>query len=319
MKKKISVIIPAYNEQNNIQRTYEKLSKILHSTGLNYELIFVENGSTDFSFRMLKKIAHSDSHVLVISLSRNFGIYSAYSCGLSYARGDAAVIIDCDLQDPPELIPKMIEKWEEGYDVVYGIRSKRKGGLLRKSLVKIYYKVIHKLSYINMPIDAGDFSLMDRKIINVINSLPEHMRYLKGLRAWAGFKQTGIEYERKKRLIGRSKFSILDYFRLGFESIFLFSFKPLELISYLSFFVVFLTFIGIIVYFVYYLFFPEVPRGFMTLILVILFLGGIQLLCLSIIGQYLAIMFEEAKNRPFYIVKDVLGGKKKNQDEQKHN
>lgn len=306
LNKMLSIVIPCFNEEDNIYEIYQRLTKILQVIIKNYEIIFIDNGSSDDSINILKNLVQKDSHVIAISYSRNFGVYGAYSGGLKYAKGNAVICIDCDLQDPPDLIPKMVEKWQEGYEIVYGIRKKRKGSILRIALVKIYYRVLNKLSYINVPLDAGDFSLIDRKVVDIINKMPEHMRYLKGLRAWVGFKQFGIKYERENRLFGKTKFSLIDYFRLGFESIISFSYKPLELISYLAIGVVILTAIGILVYLLNFIFFPDIPRGFMTLILVSLFLGGIQLLCLSIIGQYLVNIFEEAKNRPHYIVKEFF-------------
>lgn len=307
INKKLSIIIPCFNEEDNIDKTYKKLSEILRNAISDYEIIFIENGSIDKSLNILKEIIKKDPHVLVLTFSRNFGPYGAFAGGLKYASGDAVVFIDCDLQDPPELIPRMLKKWQEGYEVVYGIRSRRKGGFLRKTLVNLYYRAFKKLSYINIPLDAGDFSLIDRKVVDVINSMPEHKRYLGGMRAWAGFKQIGIEYTRDKRLYGETKFSMLAYFRFAFENIFSFSYKPLDLISYLAIAVVGLSLVGIVVYFLYFLLNPNIPRGFPTLILVILFIGGIQLLCLSIISQYLANIFEEVKNRPHFVVRDVLG------------
>jgi len=306
VNKKLSIIIPCFNEEDNIDKTYKRLSGILQKAVKDYEIIFIENGSIDSSFNILKKIVKNDSKIVVIKFSRNFGPYGAFAAGLQYATGDAVSFLDCDLQDPPELIPQMLEKWQEGFDVVYGIRSRRKGSFLRRAFVNLYYRIFKKLSYVNIPLDAGDFSVIDRKVVDVINSMPEHKRYLGGLRAWAGFKQIGIEYTRDKRLYGETKFSMLAYFRFAFENIFSFSYKPLDLISYLAIIVVSLLLVGIVVYFIIFLSYPDIPKGFMTLILAILFLGAIQLLCLSIISQYLANIFEEVKGRPHYIVDDVL-------------
>lgn len=306
LNKKLSIVIPCFNEEENIKRTYQRVTGIVTKIFRNYEIIFIENGSTDKSIDILRKLVDKDSHLLVLSLSRNFGPYGAYAGGLAYSKGDAVVCIDCDLQDPPELIPEMVKKWQERYDVVYGIRSRRKGNVLRSALVKFYYRVLNKLSYIRIPLYAGDFALMDRKVVALLNAMPERNKYFTGLRAWVGFKQLGIEYERSDRKFGKTKFSMIDYFRWGFNSIASFSYKPLELISYLTIFVVFLVIVGIFIYFLDFFFYPNNPRGFITLILVTLFLGGIQLLSLSIIAQYLANIFEETKNRPNFIVKEVL-------------
>jgi polyisoprenyl-phosphate glycosyltransferase len=307
VKKNLSVIVPCFNEEENILEMYRRLSGVLKKTISNYEIIFVDNGSTDNSKKIFESLVKKDPHVAVLIYSRNFGPHGAYTGGLDYVRGDAVVFIDGDLQDPPELIEKMVQMWQKGYDVVYGIRKRRKGSNLRKLLTLIFYRVLNKLSYVRIPLDAGDYSLMDRKIVDLIKDMPEHNKYFTGLRAWVGFKQTGIEYNREERRAGNTKFSLIEYFRWALQSIFSFSYKPLEVISYLAILVFLLSFLGIFIYILDFFFYPNNPRGFITLILVILFLGGVQLLCLSIIGQYLANIFEEVKNRPKYIVKDSLG------------
>lgn len=307
VKKKLSVIVPCFNEGQNILELYRRLSLTLRKSISQYEILFIDNGSTDNSQRIFQSLVRKDPHIAVLVYSRNFGPHGAYTGGLDYVRGDGVVFIDGDLQDPPEIIEKMVSKWQEGYDVVYGIRKKRKGSILRKFLTVMFYRILNKLSYVKIPLDAGDYSLMDRKIIDLIRDMPEHNKYFTGLRAWVGFKQTGIEYNREERKAGNTKFSLIDYFRWALHSIFSFSYKPLEVISYLAILVFLLSFFGIFVYILDFFFYPNNPRGFITLILVILFLGGIQLLCLSIIGQYLANIFEEVKNRPRYIVKSSLG------------
>ena len=302
----ISVIIPCYNEAENILEMHKRLTAVISKTSKRYEFLFINNGSIDNSISIFRSLVKKDPHVSVITYSRNFGPHGAYAGGLTYARGDSVICIDGDLQDPPELIPKMLEKWHEGYDVVYGIRKKRGGSKLRKFLTILYYRILNKFSYIQIPLDAGDFALMDRKVVELINKMPEHNKYFTGLRAWLGFRQIGIEYSRSERYAGTTKFNLMDYMRWAMQSIFSFSYKPLELISYLAIFVVFLTGFGIFIYLLDFFFYPHNPRGFITLILVILFLGGVQLLCLSIIGQYIANIFEEVKNRPYYIVKEIL-------------
>ncbi len=304
-KNSISVVIPCFNEQENISEMYQRLQTVLSKLTDTFEIIFVDNGSTDDSNEIFESLVKKDSHVVVISYSRNFGPHGAYTGGLEYASSDAVVCIDGDLQDPPELISAMVKKWKEGFDVVYGIRKNRKGSKVRKFLTYWYYRILSKLSYIKIPLDAGDFALMDRKVVAVINAMPEHNKYFTGLRAWVGFRQVGIPYSRQKRHAGVTKFSLIDYTRWALQSIFSFSYRPLELISYLAIMVVFLILIGIFIYILDFFFYPNNPRGFITLILVILFLGGVQLLCLSIIGQYLANIFEEVKSRPRYIIKGI--------------
>lgn len=307
VKKNLSVVVPCFNEEKNILEMHRRLKEVLRKKVSDYEIIFVDNGSTDRSSKIFQSIVKKDPHVGVLVYSRNFGPHGAYTGGLDYVKGDAVVFIDGDLQDPPELIGKMIDKWQEGYDVVYGIRKKRKGSILRKLLTLLFYRVLNKLSYVRIPLDVGDYSLMDRKVVNLIKDMPEHNKYFTGLRAWVGFQQIGIEYDRTERNAGVTKFSLIDYFRWALNSIFSFSYKPLEVISYLAILVFLLSLFGIFIYILDFFFYPNNPRGFITLILVILFLGGVQLLCLSIIGQYLANIFEEVKNRPKYIVKESFG------------
>ena len=311
VNKKLSIIIPCFNEKNNIAEMYRRLTKVLKNTVSNFEIIFVDNGSADGSQEIFQSLVKKDPHVTILVYSRNFGPHGAYSGGLEYATGDGVIFIDGDLQDPPELIEKMVNLWRKGYEVVYGIRKGRKGSLMRKLLTTLYYRILNKLSYVKIPLDAGDFGLMDRKIVDLIKNMPEHNKYFTGLRAWVGFPQIGVEYDRSARAGGKTKFSLLDYFRWALNSITSFSYKPLELISYLTIIVVFMSIIGIFIYFLDFFFYPNNPRGFITLILVTLFLGGIQLLSLSIIAQYLANIIEETKERPQYIIRQVLKSKTK--------
>lgn len=305
--KKISVIIPCYNERDNIINMYERLTKSLKTVTNNYELLFINNGSTDDSNSIFEEIAEKDARVFVIELSRNFGSSQpAYTCGLEHATGDCAVMIDGDIQDPPEMIPSFVEKWLEGYEVVYGVRTRRKGSVLRRIGYKGFYRLFNKLSYIDMPLDAGDFSLIDRKVIDALNLLPEKNRFIRGLRAWVGFKSTGIGYTRADRQAGETSNSFMDNIKWAKMGIFSFSYSPLELISNLALLTTAVALIGIVVYILSYIFNPGAPRGFSTLIVVILFLGAVQLLCLSIIGEYIGKIFEETKSRPKYLIKRIV-------------
>lgn len=301
----ISVVIPCYNEQDNIRPMYQRLTAVMSQLTYRYELVFVNNGSYDGSAPILAEIAHADPRVSVLTLSRNFGAQGAYTCGLEYATGDAVVCIDGDIQDPPELIPALAAKWLEGYDVVYGIRKRRKGSIVKRIGYKSFYRLFRKLSYVDIPVDAGDFSLIDRRVVDVLQRMPERSRFMRGLRAWAGFRQTGIPYVRDDRTAGRSSNSMLDLFRWAWMAIVSFSYGPLTLISYLAAFVMVLAAIGIIAYTALYVIDPSAPKGFQTLLVAILFLGAVQLLCLSIIGAYLGKIFEEMKARPIYIIQDV--------------
>ncbi len=307
LNKKISVVIASYNEEKNIRILYERLVKTLKKISNKYEIIFVDNGSTDNSEGLFRDIAKKDKHLLIIKLSRNFfGSQGAFTAGMEYATGDCVINMDGDGEDPPEVIEKLVEKWIEGYDIVYGIRAKRKVSIFRKISYKLFYKVFRKVSYIDIPADAGEFALMDRRIVNIINKMPEKDRFIRGLRAWVGFKSTGVVYDRGARIYGETSNSFLGNVRWAIKAIFSFSYFPLELISYLSFLTFCLSLIGIIVYFIAYVLQKSPPRGIATIIILVLFLGSIQLLAISIIGAYIAKIFQEVKNRPKFIVEEVI-------------
>ena len=302
----VSAIVACYNEVGSIALMHRRLSAVLSELAYDYELIFVENGSRDASRALLETLADADPHVHVIVLSRNFGSQAAFSSGLDYATGDCAVLLDGDLQDPPEVVPSLLAKWEEGYEVVYGERATRRASLPLRLAYKAFYRLFSRLSYLNIPVDAGDFGVMDRRVIDVVNAMPERDRFLRGLRAWAGFKQCGVTYHRDARHAGRTTNSVLGLFRWAFTGIISFSFAPLELISLLCIFVIGLTGIALVVYMTLFFVTPGSPRGFQTLLVAVLFLGAVQLLALSIIGTYVAKIFEEVKGRPRYVVDKVL-------------
>jgi dolichol-phosphate mannosyltransferase len=285
---------------------YERLTAALAPVTSTYELIFVNNGSYDGSVAIFDALAAADERVTVLTLSRNFQSQGAYTSGMEYASGDCVVCLDGDIQDPPELIPTFVEKWREGYDVVYGVRVRRKGSMLRRIGYKAFYRLLHKVSYIQVPIDAGDFGLMDRRVVDAMNAMPERSRLIRGLRAWVGFHQVGVPYTREERFSGTTTNSIRGLFRWASLGIVSFSYAPLDLISYLAAFVVGLSAVALVIYTALYFIVPDAPRGFETLLVVTLFLGAVQLLCLSIIGTYLARMFEEIKARPTYLLQDVL-------------
>lgn len=311
VNKKISIVIPSFNEGKNIQELYRRLRRVLDPLVRAYEIIFVNNGSTDDSGAILETLAEKDKRVVALFLSRNFGSQGAHSAGLSVAAGDAVVCMDGDLQDPPELISRFVEKWSEGYDVVYGIRKRRKGSILKRIGYKIFYQLLNKYSYINIPLDTGDFALMDRKVVDVVNSSPEKDRFIRGIRAYAGFRQTGVEYVREKRFFGKAKYGFFDNVIMAYKWFFSFSYTPLELISYFALAVSALALAGMGFYLYRYFAFRDAPHGFATLITVILFLGAIQLLSISIIGGYISRIFEEVKNRPSFIISRMINRGKK--------
>lgn len=311
-QKKISIVIPCYNESGTIQEIYNRLTVLFRKTAYNYEIIYVDNASADRSEEIFRTLAGQDKDVSVILMSRNFGSSApSITAGLQYASGDAAVIIEGDLQDPPEVIEDFIKKWSAGYKVVYGVRTKREEGLVLQTAKRIFYWFFKKLSYVNIPRDAGDFCLIDRQVLDVINAMPEKDRYIRGLRAWAGFPQTGVEYMRVGRKAGITSNSLKSHLYWARKAIFSFSYAPLEWISYLAFLTTAFAFCGIIAYLLLAIFYPA-PRGFLSLIVITLFLGAIQLLSLSIIGEYLGKIFEEVKGRPQYIIKEILNNHRKN-------
>lgn len=312
-RKYLSVIPIAYKDAGNIKELYRRLSTTLKKITPNYEIIYVNDCSPDRSGEILRELALKDKHLTVINHSRNFGAQNAFTTGMRQAIGDAVVIMDGDLQDPPELIKDFVKKWNKGFDVVYGVRRKREKsmGKLWEFAYHLFYVAFNKLSYIEVPIDVGDFSLMDRKVVDHINNLPEKDRFIRGLRAWVGFGQTGIEYMRPERFSGRSTNSFIRNLAWARRAIFSFSYTPLEWVFYIASLSVLVSLGTGIFYIILYIFKPDAPKGFLTLLVIILFLGSIQLFALSVIGEYLRRIFEEVKSRPSAIVSDVINSHKR--------
>jgi len=310
--KKVSIIVACYNEAKNLKEIQDRTRKVFDSLpNYDYELIFVDNASTDNSHMIFQTLVSEDKNVKVLLMSRNFGSnQTSLLAGMHYMTGECMVAIDGDLQDPPELIPAFLEKWEAGHEVVYGVRKKRKGSLARRIGYTCFYRVFRWLSYLDMPLDAGDTCLIDRKVVDIIKTLPEKDLYIRGLRTWVGFKQTGLEYVREDRAAGKSSNSFLANFSWAKKAIINFSYKPLEFISRLAAIAVFGTCFAACLY-LYWHFAYGAPKGFSTLLMVMFIFGTIQLLALSIIGEYLIRIFQEVKGRPVYIVKEVLEQNKK--------
>ena len=308
----LSAIIACYNDQQAIPIMHKRLTNVFKKINCKYEIIFVCDGSPDDSEKILKKICLKDKKTIAIIHSRNFSSQNAFSSGMNIARGDAVILLDGDLQDPPELIEKFFEKWINGFQVVYGRRVKREGSLLLGFCYKLFYRIFNKLSYIHVPHDAGDFSLMDKKVYQSIKYLPEKDLFIRGLRAWVGFKQTGVDYKRPERLFGKSTNNIFRNIKWAKKGIFSFSNTPLEMISYLAITVVFFSFLAMIFYITTFFLYPDVPRGFTTMFVLILFLGGIQLLSISIISEYIGKILEESKNRPKFIIDKIYNKPKSN-------
>lgn len=309
-RKKISVIPIAYHDEGNIKELYRRLTYVLKKITPYWEIIYVNDDSPDNSEQILRNLAKKDKRLTVIIHSRNFGAQNAFTSGMKQSTGDAVVLMDGDLQDPPELIEKFIKKWLEGYEIVYGRRQKREKsmGTLWEFIYHMFYVIFNKLSYIKVPLDAGDFSLMDRVVVDNINRLPEKDRFIRGLRAWVGFKQIGIDYTRPERYWGPgiSTNSFWKGMQWARKAIFSFSFAPLEWVFYAAILSVFVSLFGIFFYFTMYIVFPNAPRGFMTILLAVLFIGSVQLVFLSLISEYIRRIFEEVKNRPEAIVKEII-------------
>lgn len=306
-KKKISAIIACYKDEKAIPVMHERLSKIFKKIKTNYEIIFVNDGSPDNTENILKTIVKNDPHTIAVNHSRNFSSQMAFTSGMDIATGDAVIFLDGDLQDPPEIIEKFYHKWLEGYDVIYGIRKKREAPIIMQFAYKLFYRLFHKMSYISIPLDAGDFSLIDRKVVDVLKTFPERDRFLRGLRAWVGFKQTGITYTRPERMFGKTTNNFLKNFNWATKGIFSFSYVPLQLMTMLSLVVFVISFFAMILQIVLKIILPDsAPKGTTTILIAVLFIGSIQLLCISILGEYIGKIFEEVKQRPKYVVKSIF-------------
>lgn len=305
----ISVIIPCFNEEPVIRATHERLTSVLEGmSGFDYELIFVNDGSRDRTQHILAELQLFDSHTRVLLLSRNFGHQIAVTAGLEAAAGDAVVIIDADLQDPPELIPQMVQLWRDGNEVVYGIRIEREGeSRFKLWTAKVFYRLINRLSETKMPLDTGDFRLLDRKVVEVIKAMPERARFLRGMVSWTGFRQIPLPYDRAPRQAGDSKYPLRKMIHFAMDGIISFSLAPLKLAIWTGFFAIWVAVAGIVVAILDRLFERDLTRGWASLFVAVLFMGGVQLVSLGILGEYLGRIYTEVKRRPLYVVHERLG------------
>lgn len=304
--KKISLVIPMYYEEDVAYKCYERVSSVLKSIEYkyDYEIIFINDGSKDKTLEILEKIAEEDKKVKIISFSRNFGHQAAVTAGLKDVSGDAIVIIDADLQDPPELIPEMMELWEQGNEVIYGKRKKRKGESAFKLLsAKMFYQTLNALSDVEIPKDTGDFRLVDRKVVDVINSLPEHNKFLRGLFSWVGFRQKAYEYERQERVAGKTKYPLKKMLKLASDGIISFSTKPLKIVGALGITSIIISIIILIYALISYaLKLNHLSAGWTSIMVTVTFFAGVQLLSLWIMSEYIGRIYDEAKERPQYII-----------------
>lgn len=305
----LTVIAPVYNESANLDAFYQEVSKVLQQAGISYEILLVDDGSLDDSWDKMLQLRQADERVSLLRLSRNFGHQLAITAGMDHAAGQSVVIMDADLQDPPGVVPLMVERWREGYDVVYGVRTQREGEtLFKKATAAIYYRVLRALTQADIPADAGDFRLLSRRAIDTMKRLPERHRYVRGLTAWVGYPQIGVEYERKARAAGETKFSVRKMMRFAADGIVSFSSLPLRLATLLGLSVAALC-IAYIVYAIYMKLAVGVTlAGWASLIVAVLFVGSVQLICLGILGSYLSRVYDEVKGRPIYIAQEHHGG-----------
>lgn len=303
---KLSVVIPVYNEQENLPELYERLTATLQSLKLPYEIIFVDDGSRDESRRLLRERIARDSAVRALFFSRNFGHQPAIAAGIDHTRGEAVVVLDADLQDPPELIPQLIEKWREGFEVVYAVRKNRKEPALKRCAYALFYRLMRWAAHIEIPLDAGDFSLMDRKVVELLRQMPERNRFIRGLRSWTGFRQTGLEYDRQPRRAGETKYSFGKLVQLAVDGFLSFSYVPLRASVFvgLTIFLLCLVYIGYALY--QKLSGNQPPPGWTSLVVAVMFLGGLQLVLIGVVGEYIARIYDEVRQRPYYIVEEKL-------------
>lgn len=302
-----SIIIPIFNEELTLPELHARLTKVASQLDAPFEVILVDDGSKDRSYELLRGINAKDSRFKVIRLSRNFGHQVAISAGMDLAQGDAVLLMDGDLQDPPELLPQMIQHWKEGYQVVYTVKKSRKENPLKRLAFKTFYRVLHALSSIDIPMDAGNFSLLDRRVVQILHDMPERNRYISGMRAWTGFKQIAVYYDRDPRFAGKPQMSFRRLIHLALDGIFSFSNAPLRLAIYLGLFTATVSFMGGLYVLYSKLFTDKAILGWASTIISILFMGGMILLTLGVIGEYISRIYEEVKNRPLYIIQEKVG------------
>jgi glycosyltransferase involved in cell wall biosynthesis len=306
-----SIVAPCYNEEKSLPELYRRLKEVMEQTGEPWELVLVNDGSADRTAELMRELRATDSRVHYIDFARNFGHQIAVTAGMDYAQGDAVVLIDADLQDPPELILEMIEKWQEGYQVVYAVRSERKGESWFKLVTaKVFYRLIYRITEVDIPLDTGDFRLMDRKVIEAIKQMKERHRFIRGMTSWVGFRQTGVSYVRQERFAGETKYPFRKMFRFAMNAITGFSYLPLQLATYLGFTIATLSGLGAIGVVIARLFGDPNNQPFFgqaTTLVMVLFLGGVQLISLGIIGEYLGRIYDEVKERPMYVVNETVG------------
>jgi len=301
-----SIVVPVFNELENIPELYRRLRATLDSVGETWELVLVDDGSTDGSTEHIRELAAKDKRVRPVIFARNFGHQVAITAGWDYARGDAVVIMDADLQDPPEVIPELIARWREGYEVVYAVRAEREGeSWFKKATASLFYRLIYRITDVKIPLDSGDFRLLDRKVVEVLKTMRERHRFPRGMAAWVGFRQIGVAYKRAVRYSGETKYPFKKMFRLALNAITGFSYFPLQLATYFGFLSAGISIVAIPVVIVMRLTGSQAFLGQASTLIAVLFLGGVQLISLGVLGEYIGRLYDEAKGRPLYIVREA--------------
>ena len=305
MKITYSIIAPIFNEKENLSELHRRVAEVMDLLGEPWELVLVDDGSTDSSTDLIRELAKKDDRIRPVIFARNFGHQIAITAGWDYARGDAVVIIDADLQDPPELIVEMAKKWREGYEVVYAVRTEREGeSWFKLWTASLFYRLIYRITDVKIPLDTGDFRLMDRKVVNVLKQMREKHRFPRGMSAWVGFKQIGVEYKRAARKAGETKYPFRKMFRLAINAVTGFSYFPLQVATFFGFVSAGIAILAMPVVIYLRASGSQAFFGQATTLLAVLFLGGVQLICLGILGEYIGRLYDEAKDRPLYIVRD---------------
>jgi len=301
-----TIIAPIFNEVQSIPELYRRVCEVMDSTGDSWELILVDDGSTDGSTRVIREIAENDERLRPVIFARNFGHQLAVTAGLDYSRGQAVVIIDADLQDPPEVILDLIAKWRDGYEVVYAIRTDREGeSWFKLATASVFYRLIYRITDVDIPMDTGDFRLLDRKAANMLNSMRERHRFLRGMSVWIGFKQVGVSYSRAARIAGETKYPFKKMFKFALDAVTSFSYFPLQVATYFGFFLAGISLLAIPIVIATRLAGSQTFIGQATTLIAVLFLGGVQLISLGILGEYIGRLYDEAKGRPLYIVREA--------------
>jgi dolichol-phosphate mannosyltransferase len=305
MKPTYSIVVPVFNEAENLSELYRRLAGVMRSLKEPWEIIFVNDGSTDETSDRLKEIKEKDDHIRVAEFVRNFGHQIAVTAGMDIAEGGAVIIIDADLQDPPEVIPDLIARWKQGYEVVYAIRSEREGETwLKEFTAKLFYRLIYRITDVKIPLDTGDFRLLDEKVVAVLRTMRERHRFLRGMAAWVGFRQIGVPYRRHARFAGKTKYPLGKMIRLALNAVTSFSYFPLQMATYLGFFCAGIAAIAIPIVVVLRLTGSGAFFGQATTLISVLFLGGVQLICVGILGEYIGRVYDEVKGRPLYIMRE---------------